>query len=198
MRDPGRAPPSGNWLLVSGGYALPLAGLGCSYYIWALRQGAPLDADIKPQVTSIAIATAGITLYGVIALSVGAYRSYQLQRWARRHRVVTLPQGDGLILGGSLALFSAIPFIPLGLTLQPSSNLLGVTMIVTSVAASAIGGPIMLAVGARRLRRYHETGGWRRRSPSVVRRSQGLSVPSMLPTIMPAPRGVTLGVAGQF
>ncbi|WP_181197244.1 hypothetical protein [Enhygromyxa salina] len=190
LRDPGRAPKSGNWLLVSGGYALPLAALGCSYYVWSLRSGAPAGANTKPQVVSIGVATGGIALYGALALSVGGYRNHKLARWSRRHRVVALPQGDGLLMGGSVALFSPIPFIPLGLSLMSVSSPLGVTMLVTTVGAAAIGSPIMFTVGARRLRRYRETGGWRRRTPSFVRRAT--------PVVLPSPTGVTLGVAGQF
>ncbi|PRP94454.1 hypothetical protein ENSA7_77880 [Enhygromyxa salina] len=184
--------------MVSGAYALPLAALGGGYYIWKLRNDTPPGVDIKSEVTSIAIAGAGVAVYGIIALSVGGYRNFQLQRWARRHRVVALPQGDGLLMGGSLALFSAVPLIPLGLSLLNSSNALGVTMLATTIAASAIGGPIMLGIGGRRLRHYHDGGGWRRRAPSFVGRGTGLSIPAIQPSILPAARGVTVGVAGQF
>jgi hypothetical protein len=192
LDDLGRAPQSGNWLLVSGGYAVPMAAFGCGYYVWTLRKSAPPDSNLRVPVTSIAIATAGVGIYAAVTLSVGAYRNYQLQRWARRHRVVALPQGDGLIMGGVLALFSPIPLIPVGLGLTSSSTPLGIAIMSTTIAASAIGGPIMLAIGGRRLRRYHETGGWRRRSPSFVER------PSISPSILPSRTGTTLGIAGQF
>ncbi|WP_052549465.1 hypothetical protein [Enhygromyxa salina] len=200
-RDPDRAPPSGNWLLVSGGSALPLAALAGGYFVWMARTGAAPGSNTKPQVTSIAIATAGISLYGAIALSVGGYRNYQLQRWAQRHRVIALPQGDGLITGGMLALFSAAPLVPVGLSLGSVSSALSVTMVATSITLSAVGGPVMLAIGAKRLSHYRETGGWRRRAPSIVGRPPGQSiplVPTIVPSIVPSKEGVTLGVAGQF
>jgi hypothetical protein len=192
LDDLGRAPQSGNWLLVSGGYAVPLAAFGCGYYVWSLRKSAPPDTNLGAPITSIGIATAGVGIYAAITLSVGAYRNYKLQRWARRHRVVALPQGDGLIMGGVLALFSPIPLIPVGLGLTSPSTPLGIAILSTAIAASAIGGPVMLAIGGRRLHRYHQTGGWRRRSPSFVQRS------SMSPSILPSRMGTTLGVAGQF
>jgi hypothetical protein len=148
----GKAPASGGAFLAGGLWLVPVSAGATTVLV--LRNQA---TQYNPGTTSPGIITAGVGL-GVIGMSmigIGIYRSVALQRWARRHRVIALPQGSGLVTSGTLALVIGLGSMITGIRGGDIvSGVIGGVMIASS--------PIQIAIGTRLAVRYGRTGGWRR------------------------------------
>jgi hypothetical protein len=148
----GKAPASGGSFLAGGLWLLPLATAGTTVLVLNNRAN-----SYPPYTGEAGIITAGVGLglIGAAMLGTGVYRQVKLARWAKRHRVIALPQGSGLVTSGTLAvLFGLVELIAgarAGSTLDMAIG--GVLL------ASA---PVQLAIGARFAARYRRTDGWRR------------------------------------
>ncbi|MFV8754644.1 hypothetical protein ACNOYE_29205 [Nannocystaceae bacterium ST9] len=149
--DLGKAPNSGGAFLAGGIWLVPM-----STYATVVLVQQNLGSQYNPRASSAGIITAGAGLgaIGLSMLGVGAYRLVMLGRWGKRHRVVTLPQGSGLVTSGTLALlFGAGVLVA---AIKDSNPITGAV-----AGAMLVSAPIQIGVGSSFARRYQRTGGWR-------------------------------------
>lgn len=152
MRDEiGKAPNSGAAFLAGGSWLLPVAGLATTALVVSNRA-----SQYPPYSSEPGIITAGVGLgvIGAAMLGIGIHRTVLLSRWARRHRVVALPQGSGLVTSGTLA--GLLGVIVLVVAVQARDGITGAI-----AGAMLVSSPIQIGVGVSFARRYARTGGWR-------------------------------------
>lgn len=190
--DPGTAPNDGRNMIVLGGVTLgSMVVLTTSGIVLGLRYG------VEPRylLPGLLIPAIGFTAFAAGGLYLGITRARKHRRWAIANRVVGLPQGGGLLVGGTFTLLAGLGMIPGGIFLLQAGELeLGVpTLVIGSAAALAT--PLMFVFGARNKRRYLRTGGWTRKPVPPLPPSSRLE---LAPRVSLVPGGLGIGVAGRF
>ncbi len=147
----GKAPNNGAAFIAAGAWIIPVAALGTVLFVLTNRSNEVPPYTSEPWIIT---AGAGLGIIGGSMLGVGIFRAVQLSRWARRHRVYTLPQGAGLLASGTLAALFGV-----GLLINAIRTEDGVTGAISG--GLLVSAPIQIAVGTRFTRRYERTGGWR-------------------------------------
>ncbi len=192
--DPGIAPSDGVNMLVLGGttMGLTVAGLTAGLIV-GLERGIELEwllpSTIVPAVGLLAFSGGGLYL--------GIKRARAYRRWEIGNRVIGLPQGGGLLIGGSFTLLGALGLIPTGVVMLDSQPKWGAALIAAG-AASAIASPIMFVIGVRNQRRYQRTGGWKRKPIPPLPPGAQTSRLELRPMILPLPGGFGVGASGRF
>jgi hypothetical protein len=192
--DPGVAPSDGVNMLVLSGTTIALTVVGFSAgLIIGLQRETPLEWLLP----STIVPTVGLLAFSGGGLYLGITRARAYRRWEIGNRVIGLPQGGGLLIGGSFALLGALGLIPAGAVMVGTEPEWGAALIAVG-AASAIATPIMFALGVRNQRRYQQTGGWKRRPIPPLPAGASTSRLELRPMILPLPTGLSVGAAGRF
>jgi hypothetical protein len=192
--DPGIAPVNGNQILVLSGTTLGLTAVGTATGIVV---GLQRQIELEWLLPSTLVPAVALLAFSGGGLYLGIKRKIAYRRWEIGNRVVGLPQGGGLIVGGTFCLLAALSFVPGGIsTLTQGESAAGATMLAVGGTA-LVAAPIMYVTGTRHRRRWQHSGGWVRRA-IPPRPPAPTSHLEMLPILTPIPRGVSLGVAGRF
>lgn len=192
--DPGIAPSDGVDMLVLGSTTIALTVLGFSA---GLVVGLQNQVELEWLLPSTIVPTVGLLAFAGGGLYLGITRARAYRRWEIGYRVIGLPQGGGLMVGGSFALLGALGLIPGGAFLVDTQPELGATLIAVGTA-SAIATPIMFALGARNKRRYQQTGGWKRRPIPPLPAGATTGRLELRPLIVPLRGGMSVGAGGRF
>lgn len=192
--DPGVAPSDGVNMLVLGGttIALTIAAFSAGLTI-GLQQG----IDLEWLLPSTIVPAVGVLAFAGGGLYLGIKRARAYRRWEIGNRVIGLPQGGGLLIGGSFTLLGALGLIPAGAVLLDDNPQWGATMIGVG-AASAVASPVMFVIGARNQRRYQATGGWKRKPIPPLPPGAATSRLELRPMILPLYGGASVGAGGRF
>lgn len=192
--DPGVAPSDGVNMLVLSSTTIALTLVGFSA---GLAIGLQRNVELEWLLPSTIVPTVGLLAFSGGGLYLGITRAQAYRRWEIGHRVIGLPQGGGLLIGGSFALLGALGLIPAGAVLLDNNPQWGAAMIAVG-SASAIATPVMFAIGARNQRRYQQTGGWKRRPIPPLPAGASTSRLELRPMILPLRDGVSVGAGGRF
>ncbi len=192
--DPGVAPPDGVNMLVLGGTTLALTAVGTTAgLLIGLQRGVALEWLLP----STIVPAVGLAVFSGGGLYLGIKRARAYRRWEIGYRVIGLPQGGGLMIGGSFTLLAALGFIPSGAFLIRSDPTWGGVLLGVGVA-SAIATPMMFSFGVRNQRRYERTGGWKRKPIPPLPPGAATSRLELRPLVLPLPAGAGLGAVGRF
>lgn len=200
LPDPGIAPSDGVNMLVLSGTTLGLTALGVTA---GLVVGLQRGIELEWLLPSTIVPAVGLLAFSGGGLYLGIKRARAHRRWEIGYRVIGLPQGGGLLIGGSFSLLAALGLIPSGAVMLDQQPEWGATLIAVG-AAAAVATPVMFVVGARNQRRYQRTGGWKRRPlPPLPPTAPGAggaasSRLELRPLILPLPGGVSVGAGGRF
>lgn len=192
--DPGVAPSDGVNMLVLGGTTIALT---VAAFSAGLTIGLQRGIDLEWLLPSTIVPAVGVLAFAGGGLYLGIKRARAYRRWEIGNRVIGLPQGGGLLIGGSFTLLGALGLIPAGAVLLDDNPQWGATMIGVG-AASAIASPVMFVLGARNQRRYQATGGWKRRPIPPLPPGASTSRLELRPMILPLYGGATVGAGGRF
>jgi hypothetical protein len=193
--DPGAAPSDGRNMLVLGATTVSLTIAGVTA---ALVLGIRSGVDNSWLLPSTIVPGVGLLAFGGGGLYLGIKRAREFRRWEVGYRVIGLPQGGGLMTGGSFTLLGALAFVPAGAFSLRERPELGWTFIGIG-AAAAIATPIMFVVGIRNKRRYEATGGWKRKPIPPLPPGATTGALELRPSIMPLPEGgLVVGAGGRF
>jgi hypothetical protein len=194
--DPGIAPSDGVNMLVLGGTTIALT---IAAFSAGLTIGLQEQVDLDWLLPSTIIPAVGVLAFAGGGLYLGIKRAREYRRWEIGYRVIGLPQGGGLLVGGSFALLGALGLIPAGVVLLNNNPdpAWGTTMIAVG-AAAGVASPVMFIVGARNQRRYQKTGGWKRRPIPPLPPGGITGRVELRPMIMPLRGGASVGAGGRF
>ncbi|MFO7564753.1 MAG: hypothetical protein R6X02_19065 [Enhygromyxa sp.] len=193
--DPGFAPSDGVDMLVLSGTTIALTLIGFSA---GLTIGLQRQIELEWLLPSTIVPAVGLLAFGGGGLYLGITRARAYRRWEIGNRVIGLPQGRGLMVGGSFGLLGALGLIPAGAFMVDGNPEWGGTLIAVGVA-SAIATPVMFVIGARNQRRYQQTGGWKRKPiPPLPPGANGSAALELRPMVSLLPGGASVGAAGRF
>ena len=192
--DPGVAPDDGVSMLVLSGTTIALTLIGFSA---GLAIGLERNIALEWLLPSTIVPTVGLLAFAGGGLYLGITRAQKHRRWEIGYRVIGLPQGGGLLIGGSFALLGALGLIPAGAFMINTNPEWGATLIAVG-AASAIATPVMFTIGARNQRRYQRTGGWKRKPIPPLPPGASTSSLELRPMILPLRGGASIGAGGRF
>lgn len=201
--DPGMAPNDGRGVLVPAATLLGLTAAGVPLVlILGLRNG----SNPRALWASTIVTGTGLLAFSAGGLYMGIRRARLLRRWAIGNRVIPRPQGNGLLVGGTLALTGGLTLIIGGATLavrNPTGQNPALAGAMIGVGAGlTASSPVMFVVGARYRRRYQRTGGWRRKPVPPLPPGAGVALgpPSAVPMFGAQGElvGVGVGLSGRF
>lgn len=192
--DPGMAPSDGVNMLVLSGTTMALTIVGFSA---GLVVGLNRNIELEWLLPSTIVPAVGLLAFSGGGLYLGIKRARAYRRWEIGNRVIGLPQGGGLLIGGSFTLLGALGLIPSGVVMLDAQPQWGAALIAVG-AASAVASPVMFVLGARNQRRYQRTGGWKRKPLPPLPPGAATSRLELRPLFMPLPGGASVGAAGRF
>jgi len=192
--DPGVAPSNGADMLVLSSTTIALTLVGFSA---GLTIGLQRNIELEWLLPSTIVPAVGLLAFAGGGMYLGITRALAHRRWEIGYRVIGLPQGGGLLVGGSFALLGALGLIPSGAVMFNQNPEWGAALIAVG-SASAVASPVMFVLGARNQRRYQRTGGWKRRPIPPLPPGASTSRLELLPMIVPLRDGASVGAAGRF
>jgi hypothetical protein len=192
--DPGMAPSDGANMLVLGSTTIAIT---LAAFSAGLTVGLQRGIDLEWLLPSTIVPAVGVLAFAGGGLYLGIKRARAYRRWEIGYRVIGLPQGGGLLVGGSFALLGALGLIPSGVVTLDDNPEWGAAMIAVG-AASGVASPVMFAIGARNQRRYARTGGWKRRPIPPLPPGAAVSRLELRPIFLPLRGGGSVGAGGRF
>jgi hypothetical protein len=195
--DPGMAPSDGVNMLVLGGTTIALT---IAAFSAGLAIGLEQQTELDWLLPSTIIPAVGVLAFAGGGLYLGIKRAREYRRWEIGYRVIGLPQGGGLLVGGSFALLGALGFIPSGVAMLHQGVITpeSAAAMIAVGAAAGVATPVMFVIGARNQRRYQKTGGWKRRPIPPLPPSAITGQLELRPMIMPLRGGAGIGAGGRF
>src|SRR5690606_16115944 len=149
----GVAPSNGADMLVLSSTTIALTLVGFSA---GLTIGLQRNIELEWLLPSTIVPAVGLLAFAGGGMYLGITRALAHRRWEIGYRVIGLPQGGGLLVGGSFALLGALGLIPSGAVMFNQNPEWGAALIAAG-SASAVASPVMFVLGARNQRRYQRT-----------------------------------------